>query len=187
MSTLKLGIVGCGFVGGAVNKGFNKGVEKFIVDPKIDNSISLEELVEASPSITFICLPTPQQDSHQDVDISVVRNMLKKLDALKYKGITVIKSTITPYYLTKFKKEFSLRMVYNPEFLREGEAIRDFRFPDRIIIGSNDDKVSKKLETLYKPLIQKGAKFFTTNRRGAELIKYAPSPLSSNKDFQWEK
>ncbi len=172
MSTLKLGIVGCGFVGGAVNKGFNKGVEKFIVDPKIDNSISLEELVEASPSITFICLPTPQQDSHQDVDISVVRNMLKKLDALKYKGITVIKSTITPYYLTKFKKEFSLRMVYNPEFLRESHADYDFTNPSMQVLGGK----WKECEIVEKAYVRhssvKIVPTFKTDLITASFLKY---------------
>jgi UDPglucose 6-dehydrogenase len=172
MSTLKLGIVGCGFVGGAVSKGFNKGVEKFIVDPKIDNSISLEELVEASPSITFICLPTPQQDSHQDVDISVVRNMLKKLDALKYKGITVIKSTITPYYLTKFKKEFSLRMVYNPEFLRESHADYDFTNPSMQVLGGK----WKECEIVEKAYVRhssvKIVPTFKTDLITASFLKY---------------
>jgi len=72
-------------------------------------------------------------------------------------------------------------VVSNPEFLREGEAIRDFRFPDRIVVGSNNKKVIKKLESLYEPLIKKGAKFFSTNRRGAELIKYASNAFLATK------
>ena len=72
-------------------------------------------------------------------------------------------------------------MVSNPEFLREGEAIRDFRFPDRIVVGSNNKKITKKLESLYDPLIKKGAKFFSTNRRGAELIKYASNAFLATK------
>jgi UDPglucose 6-dehydrogenase len=72
-------------------------------------------------------------------------------------------------------------VVSNPEFLREGEAIRDFRFPDRIIVGSNNKRVTKRLQTLYEPLIKKGAKFFSTNRRGAELIKYASNAFLATK------
>ena len=71
----------------------------------------------------------------------------------------------------KSKKLFDV--ASNPEFLREGDAIRDFRFPDRIVVGSSNNKVINKLKLLYAPLINKGAKFFSTNRRGAELIKYA--------------
>ena len=72
-------------------------------------------------------------------------------------------------------------VVSNPEFLREGEAIRDFRFPDRIVIGANNKQVIKKLKSLYEPLIKKGAIFFSTNRRGAEIIKYAANAFLATK------
>ena len=72
-------------------------------------------------------------------------------------------------------------MISNPEFLREGEAIRDFRFPDRIVVGSNEKKVFSIMKKLYSPLISKGAKFFTTTRRGAELIKYASNAFLATK------
>ena len=62
--------------------------------------------------------------------------------------------------ISKRKKRKMFEVVSNPEFLREGDAIRDFRFPDRIVVGSNNKKVSKRLENLYEPLIKKGAKFF---------------------------
>jgi len=79
----------------------------------------------------------------------------------------------------KNKKKFTV--ISNPEFLREGEAIRDFRFPDRIVIGSNSAHSFKIMKNLYLPLISKGAKFFTTNRRGAELIKYASNAFLATK------
>jgi UDPglucose 6-dehydrogenase len=72
-------------------------------------------------------------------------------------------------------------VISNPEFLREGEAIRDFRFPDRIVVGSDNKKVFKKMKFLYEPLIKKGAKFFCTSRRGAELIKYASNAFLATK------
>ena len=84
MSTLRLGIIGCGFVGGSVEKGFNIDVKRFIVDPKHKDGIDLAELVIAEPSITFLCVPTPQEESHQDVDTSIVRDTLAKLEALEY-------------------------------------------------------------------------------------------------------
>jgi len=79
----------------------------------------------------------------------------------------------------KNKKKFSV--ISNPEFLREGEAIRDFRYPDRIIVGSNTKNSFKIMKRLYLPLINKGANFFTTNRRGAELIKYASNAFLATK------
>jgi UDPglucose 6-dehydrogenase len=77
------------------------------------------------------------------------------------------------------KKKFSV--VSNPEFLREGEAIRDFIFPDRIVIGTNDKKSNKILKNLYSPLISKGAQYVSTSRRAAELIKYASNAFLATK------
>ena len=65
--------------------------------------------------------------------------------------------------------------------MREGEAIRDFRYPDRIVVGSNNNKITKKLEFLYEPLIKKGSIFFSTSRRGAEMIKYASNAFLATK------
>ena len=65
--------------------------------------------------------------------------------------------------------------------MREGEAIRDFRFPDRIVIGANNKKVIRKLKSLYDPLIRKGAIFISTNRRGAEIVKYASNAFLATK------
>ena len=82
-------------------------------------------------------------------------------------------------YLKKKKKLFTV--ISNPEFLREGEAIRDFRYPDRIVVGSNNRNTIEVMKRLYAPLISKGAKFFTTNRKGAELIKYASNAFLATK------
>jgi UDPglucose 6-dehydrogenase len=81
--------------------------------------------------------------------------------------------------IKKKRKLFSV--ISNPEFLREGEAIRDFRYPDRIVIGSNNKNEFKIMKKLYSPLINKGAKFFSTSRRGAELIKYAANAFLATK------
>ena len=77
------------------------------------------------------------------------------------------------------KKKFSI--VSNPEFLREGEAIRDFIYPDRVVIGSNDKKSFRVLKNLYSPLISKGASYLQTSRRAAELIKYASNAFLATK------
>ena len=77
------------------------------------------------------------------------------------------------------KKKFSV--VSNPEFLREGEAIRDFIYPDRVVIGTNDKKTGRILKNLYSPLISKGASYLQTSRRAAELIKYASNAFLATK------
>ncbi len=83
--------------------------------------------------------------------------------------------------LSKKSKKKLFSVVSNPEFLREGEAIRDFIYPDRIVIGTSEKKPSKILKQLYSPLISKGAKYLNTSRRAAELIKYASNAFLATK------
>ena len=99
-SNLKLGIIGAGFVGGSVIAGFNKNVEQFVVDTKL-NTNTVDDLIAFEPSITFVCVPTAQQETHDDCDVSIARSVLQELNELQYKGVVVIKSTIVPIYLTQ--------------------------------------------------------------------------------------
>ena len=86
--------------------------------------------------MTFVCVPTPQQDTHLDVDTSIARTVLQELNELEYKGVVVVKSTITPHHLTQFKTLYSnLRLVYNPEFLTEANSLQDFINPNMQILG----------------------------------------------------
>ena len=72
-------------------------------------------------------------------------------------------------------------VVSNPEFLREGEAIRDFMYPDRVVIGTSSKKANNILKNLYLPLTKKTNKYFHTSRRAAELIKYASNAFLATK------
>ena len=136
--------------------------------------------------IVFICVGTPNKKNSLSVDLTYVFKVTKEIKKLsKNKKIIVTKSTVpvgTGDLIEKYvknKKKFTV--VSNPEFLREGDAIRDFRYPDRIVIGSNSLHAFKIMKNLYLPLINKGAKFFTTNRNGAELIKYASNAFLATK------
>ena len=141
-----------------------------------------------SSDIIFICVGTPNKKGSLQVDLSHVYKAVKEVFTVaKKKKIIVTKSTVPIgtgdeiEKMLKTKKNKSFDIISNPEFLREGEAIRDFRFPDRIVIGSNNYKIFKVMKKLYTPLINKGAKFFTTSRRGAELIKYASNAFLATK------
>ena len=139
--------------------------------------------------IIFICVGTPTSKKNQSANLHYVYKVVTKLSRCinKFK-IIVTKSTVPimtgdkiERIILRKKRKKLFEIVSNPEFLREGEAIRDFRFPDRIIVGTNNKKVTKKLQSLYEPLIKKGAKFFVTSRRGAELIKYASNAFLATK------
>ena len=137
--------------------------------------------------IIFICVGTPSIKGSLKVNLSFVFKCTKEiLSITKKKKIIVTKSTVPvgtgdqiENIIKKKRKLFSV--ISNPEFLREGEAIRDFRYPDRIVIGSNNKNEFKIMKKLYSPLINKGAKFFSTSRRGAELIKYAANAFLATK------
>ena len=148
----------------------------------------LKKAIENS-QIIFICVGTPTKKGSNLVDLSQVYSVTKSISKyIKNYKIIVTKSTVPvttgdqiEKIINKKVKKSLFEVVSNPEFLREGEAIRDFKYPDRIVIGSNNEKIFKKMELLYEPLIKKGAKFFCSSRKGAELIKYASNAFLATK------
>lgn len=170
MKELKLGIIGKGFVGSAVSNGFDKNVEQFIVDPKHnDNSVS--DLVEFNPSLTFICVPTPIAEDGS-CDTTIAKEVLSELNKLRYKGVCVIKSTIIPDYLHEFKREFDLKIVYNPEFLTEANADEDFKNPPFQVFGGKwrDCEVVEKAYLRHSSV--RIVPTFKVDLTTASLLKY---------------
>ena len=162
-----------------VKKNHKSGRLKFTTNLKL--AVQKSELI-------FICVGTPTS-KNGSADLKYVFNVAKEISRYinKFK-IIINKSTVPVSTGDKVEKIISIKnkknkfaVISNPEFLREGDAIRDFRFPDRIVIGSNNKKILRKIENLYKPLINKGAVFFTTSRRGAEIIKYASNAFLATK------
>jgi UDPglucose 6-dehydrogenase len=165
--------------------GLNELIKKNSRAKRLFFTSSLSQGVNKS-DIIFICVGTPTKKDSKSVDLSYVLKVAKEISkTAKNKKIIVTKSTVpvgTGDLLEKiFKNKKKYTVISNPEFLREGEAIRDFRFPDRIIIGSNSSNSFNTMKNLYLPLTNKGAKFFKTNRRGAELIKYASNAFLATK------
>ncbi len=167
-------------LGELVNKNFISGRLKFTTDLR---------LAVKNSDIIFICVGTPTLRKKSSADLQYVFKAANEISKYinKFK-IVVTKSTVPiltgdkiEKIILKKKKRKYFEVVSNPEFLREGEAIRDFRYPDRIVVGTNNGKVVKKMQSLYDPLIKKGAKFFSTSRRGAELIKYASNAFLATK------
>ncbi len=164
--------------------GLDEILKKNINDKRIQFTDNLSEAVKQS-DIIFLCVGTPNKKNSLDVNLSYVFKAAKEvIKNSKSHKIIVTKSTVpvsTGDQIEKLIKKKKISVISNPEFLREGEAIRDFRFPDRIVIGSNESKSTEIMRSLYTPLINKGAKFYVTNRRGAELIKYASNAFLATK------
>ena len=148
----------------------------------------INEAVKKS-DIIFICVGTPTKKKSNSADLKHVFTVAKQLkkNISKYK-IIITKSTVPvttgdkiEQILRNLKKKKLIDVVSNPEFLREGEAIRDFIYPDRVVIGTDSNKANKILKSLYLPIIKKSSRYFKTSRRGAEMIKYASNAFLATK------
>ena len=139
--------------------------------------------------IVFIAVGTPTAKDGVSADLSQVFSVVQLISKkIKSHKIIVTKSTVPigtgdkiEKILNKNKKKGLFTIVSNPEFLREGEAIKDFKYPDRIVIGANERQVIKIFNDLYRPLVNKGAAFVSCSRRAAELIKYASNAFLATK------
>ena len=171
---------------------FEPGLEELVIknykNKKLKFSTNLKESIKKS-DIIFICVGTPTKKNSNGADLTQIYSVSKEISKYinKFK-IVITKSTVPVTTGDEIEKIFKMKVVKNkfsivsnPEFLREGEAIRDFIFPDRIVVGSNDKKSKNILRNLYAPLISKGAKFVSTNRRAAELIKYSSNAFLATK------
>jgi UDPglucose 6-dehydrogenase len=169
--------------------GLTELVNKNFKNKRLKFSSDLKKSIKES-DIIFICVGTPTKKGGSSADLSQIFQVAKEisLSINKFK-IIVTKSTvpvttgdeIEKILLKKKSNKNKFSVVSNPEFLREGEAIRDFIFPDRIVVGSNDKKSNRLLNNLYAPLISKGAQYIHTSRRAAELIKYASNAFLATK------
>ncbi len=168
--------------------GLDELIKKNFKQKKLFFTTDLKLAVQKS-DIIFICVGTPTNKNSNSANLKYVfqvANELKKI-IKKYK-IIVTKSTVPvttgdkiEKILIKLKRKKLVDIVSNPEFLREGEAIRDFVYPDRVVIGTNSKKANKILKNLYLPIIKKSSRYLQTSRRGAELIKYASNSFLATK------
>jgi UDPglucose 6-dehydrogenase len=164
-----------------VNKNFN--AKRLIFTTDIDKAIQNSDII-------FIAVGTPSAKNDQSADLSNVFKVTKTISKNLNKYKTIITKSTVPLgtgdriekILSKHNPSSKFDVVSNPEFLREGEALRDFRYPDRVVIGTNNSKkISPILKKLYDPIIKKGAKFIVVSRKAAELIKYAANAFLATK------
>ncbi len=170
---------------------FEPGLEELIIrnvkQKRLNFSTDVNNSIRNS-DIIFICVGTPTNKNSNKANLKYVYKVVSdiKKNLNKYK-IIVTKSTVpvtTGDQIEKIlesKNKIKFDVVSNPEFLREGEAIRDFMYPDRVVIGTDSKKANNILKNLYFPLIKKTNRYFHTSRRAAELIKYASNAFLATK------
>jgi len=177
---MKLGIVGHGFVGTAVDHGFTRDVRKFIVDPKHNSTNTIEDLIKFRPDAVFVCVPTPQLESGE-CNTTILEDVMRQLN--NSKGLLVIvKSTVPAYKLQNIKEQcVDLRIVYNPEFLTEKNYIEDFRNPAMHVFGgiNADTDAVEKLYREHSACAE--CPVFKTDLTTASMVKYCINSFLATK------
>ncbi|MBX9845192.1 MAG: UDP-glucose/GDP-mannose dehydrogenase family protein [Xanthobacteraceae bacterium] len=143
----------------------------------------------AEADAVFIAVGTPSRRGDGHADLTYVYAAAKEI-AAALDGFTVVvtKSTVpvgtgdeVERIIRETRPDAQVAVVSNPEFLREGAAIQDFKHPDRIVVGTEDERAGKVMAELYRPLYLNRSPILTTGRRTAELIKYAANAFLATK------
>jgi UDPglucose 6-dehydrogenase len=149
---------------------------------------NLSGAVKAADAV-FIAVGTPSRRGDGHADLSFVYDAAREI-AASIEGFTVVitKSTVpvgtgdeVERIIREARPDADVAVVSNPEFLREGAAIRDFKHPDRIVVGTADARAREVMTELYRPLYLNRAPILFTDRRTAELIKYAANAFLATK------
>ncbi|MBB3287942.1 MULTISPECIES: UDP-glucose/GDP-mannose dehydrogenase family protein [Rhizobium] len=171
---------------------FEPGLEQLVADNVRAGRLSFTTDVETSVAdsdVVFIAVGTPSRRGDGHADLSYVYAAAREI-AEHVKGFTVIvtKSTVpvgtgdeVERIVRETNPQADVAIVSNPEFLREGAAIEDFKRPDRIVIGLNDERARGVMTEVYRPLYLNQAPLLFTSRRTSELIKYAANAFLAMK------
>lgn len=166
--------------------GLQELVKKNIQEGRLEFTLSLKTAVEKS-DVIFLCLPTPQSEDGS-ADLSQVLEVSEHIaELLNGSKIIVSKSTVPVgtvdklKHLFRTKKKYTVDVVSNPEFLKEGTAIQDSLKPDRIMIGSRSKRAIEVLKELYEPFVRTGNPILVMDERSAEMTKYAANAFLATK------
>ncbi len=163
-------------------------VAKNVREGRLSFATELAGPVRAAEAV-FIAVGTPSRRGDGHADLSYVFSAAREIAAV-IEGYTVVvtKSTVpvgtgdeVERLIREVRSDASFAVVSNPEFLREGAAIADFKRPDRIVIGSEDGRAGEVMRDLYRPLYLNQAPMLVTSRRTAELTKYAANAFLATK------
>ncbi len=175
---MKIGIIGQGFVGNAVFQKFKNFYKVFTFDLKKDLSNSTFYNLKNECDIVFICVPTPM-NRDGSCDITKVESVIQSLSD-KENLIIVNKSTVIPGTSEKLNKKYhKIQIIFNPEFLTERNAIKDYENQSRIIIGG-PRPATNIIKTVFSKVFPK-ATIIKTGATHAEMIKYFTNSFLATK------
>jgi UDPglucose 6-dehydrogenase len=168
--------------------GLSNLVEDNVREERLTFTTQLAAAVNRAEAV-FIAVGTPTRSDGRQADLRFVYAAAKEIGAAM-NGFTVVvnKSTVpvgtgdeVERIIRTVSPEADFAVVSNPEFLREGAAIYDFKHPDRIVIGTDDARAIALMHEAYRPLYLNAAPFLFTARRTAEIIKYAANGFLATK------
>jgi UDPglucose 6-dehydrogenase len=168
--------------------GLSQLVQSNVREGRLSFSLFLAGAVERA-QVAMIAVGTPSRRGDGYADLSYVYEAARAVAAsLSGFTVVVVKSTVpvgtgdeVERIVSETRPDADFAVVSNPEFLREGAAIRDFKHPDRIVIGTEDERARETMAQLYRPLYLNAAPILNTRRRAAELIKYAANAFLATK------
>lgn len=167
---MKIGIIGQGFVGTAVNEGLKGHFKIETYDLVKESTCGSMGQICAKSTVLFVCLPTPMESSGR-CHINIVESVLREIDTINICKTVVVKSTIPPGTTEKWNNQFSnIQIVFNPEFLTEANSIEDYKNQNRIILGG-----PRPATTIVKRIFNKvfpKVKIIKTGSTTAEMVKY---------------
>lgn len=176
---MKIAIIGHGFVGKAVDYGFNHpDVEKIIIDPR--EGTDIKQLKGHNIHASFICVPTPMGDDGS-INSAIVEDTVNYLKN-KCMGHIIVKSTVTPDIIDKLTSGLGgNRVVYNPEFLTEKAANEDFVNPSLHVFGGAKS-ITKEVEDLYDTYSNcKPCPVYHMTAKEASFVKYGVNSYLASK------
>lgn len=168
--------------------GLDELVKVNVAAGRLSFTTSLPDSVAEADAV-FIAVGTPSRRGDGHADLSYVHAAAREIATAISKFTVVITKSTVPVgtgdaverILQETRPGIDASVVSNPEFLREGAAIRDFKHPDRIVIGTSDERAREVMTQLYRPLYLNRAPLMFTDRRTAELIKYAANAFLATK------
>ena len=168
--------------------GLDMLVERNVREGRLSFTQDLAEAVRTADAV-FIAVGTPSRRGDGFADLSYVYAASTEIaEVMDGRTVVVTKSTVpvgtgdeVERIIRETRPDADFAVVSNPEFLREGAAIDDFKRPDRVVVGTDDDKARQLMRELYRPLFLNETPIVFTSRRTSELIKYAANAFLAMK------
>jgi len=155
---------------------------------RLDFTLDIASVLPEADAV-FIAVGTPSRRGDGHADLSYVYAAAEEMAPLLRNGAVVVDKSTVPVgtgdeveaIIRRVRPDLDFSVASNPEFLREGAAIDDFKHPDRVVIGVNDAHAEKVLQEIYRPLTRNESAILSMSRRAAELTKYAANAFLATK------